>query len=77
MVFSGRKFGQYADQELLKSLLQNKTPDLSLKYILITRVSRNKKGKQANRKNSIKKQILNRKKTLQTNRKQRRREPGI
>ena len=35
MVFSGRKLGQYADQELLKSLFQNKTPDLSLKYILI------------------------------------------
>ena len=28
-------FGQYADQELLKSLFQNKIPDLSLKYILI------------------------------------------
>ena len=25
----------YADQELLKSLFQNKTPDLSFKYILI------------------------------------------
>ena len=33
--FSGRKNDQYADQELLKSLFQNKTPDLSLKYILI------------------------------------------
>ena len=33
--FSGRKLGQYADQELLKCLFQNKTPDLSLKYILI------------------------------------------
>ena len=33
--FYGRKLGQYADQELLKSLFQNKTPDLSLKYILI------------------------------------------
>ena len=33
--FSGRKLGQYADQELLKSLFQNKTPDLSFKYILI------------------------------------------
>ena len=34
--FSGRKLGQYADQELLKlALFQNKTPDLSLKYILI------------------------------------------
>ena len=32
---SCRKLGQYADQELLKSLRQNKTPDLSLKYILI------------------------------------------
>ena len=31
----GRKLGQYADQKLLKSLFQNKTPDLSLKYILI------------------------------------------
>ena len=34
--FSGRKLGQYADQELyLKFLFQNKPPDLSLKYILI------------------------------------------
>ena len=33
--FSGRKLGQYADQELLKSLFQKKTPDLSLNYILI------------------------------------------
>ena len=32
---SGRKLGQYSDQELLKSLSQNKTPDLSLKYVLI------------------------------------------
>ena len=32
---SGRKLGQYADQELLKSLFQNKTTDLSLHYILI------------------------------------------
>ena len=32
---SGRKPGQDADQELLKSLFQNKTPDLSLKYTLI------------------------------------------
>ena len=31
--FSGRKNDQYADQELLKSLFQNKTPDLRLKYI--------------------------------------------
>ena len=28
MVFTGRTLGQYADQELLKSLSQNKTPDL-------------------------------------------------
>ena len=34
-IFSGPKLGQYADQELLKSLFQNKTPDLSLKYIFI------------------------------------------
>ena len=33
--FSGRKLGQYADQEVLKSLFQNKTPELRLKYILI------------------------------------------
>ena len=33
--FSGRKLGQCADQELLKFLFQNNTPDLSLKYILI------------------------------------------
>ena len=26
---SDRKLGQYADQELLKSLFQNKTPDLT------------------------------------------------
>ena len=32
---SGRKLGQYSDQELLKPLSQNNTPDLSLKYILI------------------------------------------
>ena len=35
MVFSGRKLGQCADLELLKSLFQNKTPDLNVKYILI------------------------------------------
>ena len=33
--FSGRKLGHYADQELLKSVFQNKTRDLSLKYVLI------------------------------------------
>ena len=32
MFFSGRKLGQYGDLELLKSLFQNKTPDLSFKY---------------------------------------------
>ena len=31
IVFSGRKLGQYADQELLKSLFKNKTPNLVLK----------------------------------------------
>ena len=35
LVFFGCKLGQYADQELLKSFFQNKTPDFSLKYILI------------------------------------------
>ena len=34
-IFSGPKLDQYADQQLLKSLFQNKTPDFSLKYILI------------------------------------------
>ena len=33
--FSGRKLGQYADQEVLKSLFQNKTLELRLKYMLI------------------------------------------
>ena len=33
--FSGRKLGQHADRELLKSPFKNKTPDLSLKHILI------------------------------------------
>ena len=31
IVFSGRKLGQYADQELLKYLFKNKTPNLVLK----------------------------------------------
>ena len=31
---SGRKLGQCADQKLLKSLFQNKTPDLSLKIYI-------------------------------------------
>ena len=63
--FSGRKLGQYADRKLLKSLFQNKTPDLSLKYIysskcMTSRVSSENKGKQAKRKNSVKKQRPNR-----------------
>ena len=29
-VFSGRKLGRYADEELLKSIFQNKTPDLHI-----------------------------------------------
>ena len=54
---------QYADQELLKSLSQNKTPDLSLKCIfrskcMTSRVSSKNKGKRAKRKNSVKKQRL-------------------
>ena len=28
--FSGRKLGRYADQELLKSIFQTKTPDLHI-----------------------------------------------
>ena len=32
--FSGRRLGQYADKQLLKSLSQNKTPDLNVKYIV-------------------------------------------
>ena len=76
--FSGRKCGQYADQELLKSLFQNKTPDLRLKYILIqvhappgSAVRIKKKAKM---KNSVKKRPNGKKKTVQRNRKQRRRE---
>ena len=34
--FSGRKLGQYADQELLKYLFQNKTPGLIVTYMVIT-----------------------------------------
>ena len=30
--FSGRKLGQYADQELLKYVFQNKTPDFKIYY---------------------------------------------
>ena len=33
--FLGVSLARYADQELLKSLFRNKTPDLSVKYILI------------------------------------------
>ena len=57
---------QYADQQLLKSLSQNKTPDLSLKYIfrskcMTSRVSSKNKGKKAKRKNSVEKQRLKKK----------------
>ena len=81
--FSGRKHGQYADQELLKSLFQNTTPDLSLKYILIyvkpsawsAGISSKNKGKQAKRKNRMKKKkTRQKKKTEKRNGKQRRRE---
>ena len=53
--FSGRKLGQYADQELLKSLFQNKTTDLSLKYILIQVHDQlgQHKEKKAKRKNGV------------------------
>ena len=61
--FSGRKHGQYADQELLKSLLQNETPDSSSKYILIywskCMTSRVNGKKKAKRKNSVKKKKKN------------------
>ena len=78
-LLSGRKLGQYADQELLKALFQNKTPDLSLKYhwskCMTSRVSRENKEKKAKRKNSVKKETKQeKKKTVQRNRKQRRRE---
>ena len=58
--FSGRKLGQYVDQELLKYLFQNRTLDLSLKYILIQ--VHDQEGKQAKWKNSVKNQRPNRKK---------------
>ena len=69
--------GQYADhaQELLKSLFQNKTPHLSLKYqywskCLTSRVSSENKEKKAKRKNSVKKGPNGRKKkkSVQRNR---------
>ena len=68
--------GQYADhaQELLKSLFQNKTPHLSLKYqywskCLTSRVSSENKEKKAKRKNSVKKRPKGRgQKTVQRNR---------
>ena len=59
---SDRKLGQYADQKLLKSLFQNKTPDLRLKYI-------DPKGKIL-----LKKETKQKKKMVQKNRKQRLRE---
>ena len=43
--FSGSKLGQYADQELLKSLFQNKTPDLNLNYVLIRSAVRIKENR--------------------------------
>ena len=67
--FSGRKLGQpSADQELLKSLYQNKTPDFRLKYILI------QVHAPAGSVVRIKKKRPEEKKTVQINRKQRRRE---
>ena len=75
---SGRKLGQYADQELLKFLCQNKTPDSSLKFILTQvtgRVSSKDKEKRPKGKLVLKKrdQTEKKKKTVQRNRKQRRR----
>ena len=57
--FSGRKNDQYADQELLKSLFQNKTPDLRLKYIdpkgkiLLKKETKQKKKWYKNRKQRL------------------------
>ena len=57
--FSGRKNDQYADQELLKSLFQNKTPDFRLKYIdpkgkiLLKKETKQKKKWYKNRKQRL------------------------
>ena len=73
--------GQYADQELLKSLCQNKTPDLNLKYIyfskcMTSRVSSKNKEKTTKRKNSVKKKRPNTEKKDGT-KKQKTASPGI
>ena len=60
--FSGRKLGQYVDQELLKSLFQNRTPDLKHTLIQV----HDQEGKQAKWKNSVKSQRPNRKKHTHT-----------
>ena len=78
-LLSGRKLGQYADQELLKALFQNKTPDLSLKYhwskCMTSRVSRGNKEKKAKRKNSVKKETKQEKKN--GTKKQKTASPGV
>ena len=62
---SGRKLGQYADQELLKSFFQNKTPDLSLNTYwskcMTSRVS--SKNKEKRPKGKIKKRETKQEKT--------------
>ena len=78
VVFICLKLGQYADQELLKSLFQIKTPDLSLNIYwskcMTSRVCSKSKEKKAKRKNSVKKIDQQGKKiTVQRKRKQRRR----
>ena len=76
--FSGRKLDQYADQELLKSLFQNKTLDLRLKYILIQVHAPAGSAVRIQKKKPKGKKVLKRdqteKKTVQRNRKRRRRE---
>ena len=64
MFFSGRKLGHYADQELfklLKSLFQNKTPDIDPSGWLARWAVRIKK-KKAKRKSSVKKRPNRKKK---------------
>ena len=77
--FCGRKLGQYADQELLKYLFQNKTPDFKIYYwseCITSRVSSKNKEKQAKRKNSVEKKRPNRRKKNGT-KKQKTALPGV
>ena len=72
MFFSGRKLGHYADQELfklLKSLFQNKTPDIDPSGWLARWAVRIKKEK-AKRKSSVKNRPNRKKENVQRYRKQ-------